>query len=299
MSSNFKCESSKHGKVVVPEALVRTEMEEIKEKHRIVEEKQRREEELSRLHEGTHHIDPNEKDMLRDANIESVALNPAEQERMIQKYKRDLGENKQQQGSIGRPNVPANSHLHRGLSQDIRNSPEAPLSTTHRPKNHIYDKVPLSSLGNHSASAGNILSHQNSQPGNTQSGENAMLRKADVKTWEMNEQAQKEMIKKFNKQRDEKLSKMEAARVINPSGSYANPPDNRHRENYSPSIYDNMPGASNKQPTIAPPSQDSTKHLFVIGSRVEFSDPPRYGEICWMGNVPQVNGLIAGLELVS
>ena len=126
-----------------------------------------------------------------------------------------------------------------------------------------------------------------------------MLRKADVKTWEMNEQAQKEMIKKFNKQRDEKLSKMEAARVINPFGSYANPPDNRHRENYSPSIYDNMPGASNKQPTIAPPSQDSTKHLFVIGSRVEFSDPPRYGEICWMGTLPQVNGLIAGLELVS
>ena len=61
-----------------------------------------------------------------------------------------------------------------------------------------------------------------------------------------------------------------------------------------------MPGAGNKQPdviVIAPESQDS--HQFVIVSRVAFSDPPRYGEIRWMGNFPQVSGLIVGLELVS
>ncbi len=302
MSSNFRCENSKHGKVVVPEALVRTEMEEAKEKQRIVEEKQRREEELSRLHEGTHHIDPNEKDMLRGADIESVALNPAEQEKMIQEYNRS-GENKQQQGSIDRPNVPATSHLHRGLSQDTRpsgNNSEA-MSTNQRPKDHFYDTVQpqLSSLGHHSASAGNILSHQNSQPGNIQSGEDAMLRKANVKTWEMNEQGQEERLKEFNRQRDEKR-KIEAARVVKPYGSSVDPPDNCHRENYPPPIYDNMPGGGNKQPTvmaIASESQDS--HQFVMGSRVEFSDPPRYGEIRWMGNFPQVNGLIVGVELVS
>ncbi len=113
-----------------------------------------------------------------------------------------------------------------------------------------------------------------------------MLRKADVK---MNEQGQEEALKEFNRHRDEKR-KMEAARVVNPSGSYPSP------------IYDNMPWASNKQPAvmvIAPESRDFTKHQFVMGSRVEFSDPPRYGEIRWMGNFPQVNGLIAGLELVS
>ena len=139
----------------------------------------------------------------------------------------------------------------------------------------------------------------NSQPGNIQSGEDAMLRKATVKTWEMNEQGQEERLKEFNRQRDEKR-KIEAARVVNPYGSCVNPPDNCHRENYPPLIYDNMPGGGNKQPTvmaIASESQDS--HQFVMGSRVEFSDPPRYGEIRWMGNFPQVDGLIVGVELVS
>ncbi len=265
-------------------------MEEAKEKQRIVEEKQRREEELPRLHERVH----NEREMLRYPNIEYV-------ERMFQEYKQKIGENKQQQGSISPPNVPANSHLHRGLLHDTLlsgNNPEAPLSTT---QNHHYDTVP--SLGHHPASAGNILSHQNSQPGNTQSGENAMLRKANVKTWEMNEQTQEEMLKEFNRQREEKR-KMESARVVNPFGSCIDPPDSHHSENRPPPIYDNMSRAGNKQPAvmaIAPESQDSTKHQFVVtvGSRVDFYYPPRYGEICWMGNVPQVNGLIAGLELVS
>ncbi len=57
-----------------------------------------------------------------------------------------------------------------------------------------------------------------------------------------------------------------------------------------------------KQPAmmaLSPESRDSTKHQFIMGSRVEFSDPPRYSEIRWMGNFPQVNGLIAGVELVS
>ncbi len=120
--------------------------------------------------------------MLRDANIESVALNPAEQERMIQEYKKESRE-------IGH---------HR-------------LSTTHRPT----DKTP----------------------------------------------------------------------------------DRHASEHHPPPIYGNMPGASVM--ALPLPSLDSTKHQFVMGSRVTFSDPPRYGEIRWMGNFPQVNGLVAGVELVS
>ncbi len=147
---------------------------------------------------------------------------------------------------------------------------------------------------------------QNSQPGNMQSGEEAIvLRKVDVKTREMNKETflegQEQRLMEFNKQRDEKR-KMEAARarVANSFGSCIDPPDSLHPESPLLSIYDNMPRAGNKQPTvmaIAPPSQDS--HQFVMGSRVEFSDPPRYGEIRWMGNFPKVNGLIAGVELVS
>ncbi len=267
-----------------------------------VEEKQRRREESARLHERAH-FDPGEKKMLRDANIESVALNPDEQERMIQEYKQGVDE-KQQQESIRRLNDPTNSHLHRALSQDTRpsgNNPEAPRS---RPKDHIYDElsnVQKASLGRHSASAGNILSHQNSQPGNIQSGEEAMLMGAKVEASEMDKQKQIKMLEEFNRQRDEKR-KMETARDVNPSGSCVDPPDSHHSDNHLPPIYGNMPGADNKQPavmTLPPPSHDSTLHQFVLGSRVTFSVPPRYGEIRWMGNFPQVFGLIAGLELVS
>ncbi len=60
MASNFKCESSKHGKLIVPEELVRTEMEEI-------EERRRRQYELVRLHERAH-FDPDEKELLRDSH---------------------------------------------------------------------------------------------------------------------------------------------------------------------------------------------------------------------------------------
>ncbi len=73
--------------------------------------------------------------MLRDADIESVALNPSEQERMIREYNHKVFENKQQQhGSIDASNVPASvTHLHLALPQSIRSSRsgsnfEAPLT---------------------------------------------------------------------------------------------------------------------------------------------------------------------------
>ncbi len=74
------------------------------------------------------------------------------------------------------------------------------------------------------------------------------------------------------------------------------PPDSHHSEDHPPLNYDNIPGTGNKQSTVV---AIATKHQFVLGSRVEFSDPPRYGEIRWMGNFPQVDGLIVGVELVS
>ena len=175
LGSNFKCESSKHGKVVIPEELVRTEKG--GSKKNLDKSAQRK---FSRQYKSV--FDPSETAMLRDANIESVALNPAEQERMIQEYKKESRE-------IGH---------HR-------------LSTTHRPT----DKTP----------------------------------------------------------------------------------DRHASEHHPPPIYGNMPGASVM--ALPLPSLDSTKHQFVMGSRVTFSDPPRYGEIRWMGNFPQVNGLVAGVELVS
>ncbi len=46
-------------------------------------------------------------------------------------------------------------------------------------------------------------------------------------------------------------------------------------------------------------SNSDNQHQFVMGSRVQFGDPHRYGEIRWMGNIPQVDGLVAGVELVG
>ncbi len=40
-------------------------------------------------------------------------------------------------------------------------------------------------------------------------------------------------------------------------------------------------------------------HHLSIGSTVQLSDPPRYGVIRWIGELPAVQGLIAGVELVS
>ncbi len=92
------------------------------------------------------------------------------------------------------------------------------------------------------------------------------------------------------------------AGIINPSSFSVDLP-NRHGSEHHPSVTHNkIPGGGNKQPAVmalSPESRDSTKHQFVMGSRVEFSDPPRYSEIRWIGNFPQVNGLIAGVELLS
>lgn len=43
-----------------------------------------------------------------------------------------------------------------------------------------------------------------------------------------------------------------------------------------------------------------TQHgKFGLGSTVQISDTPQYGVIRWIGKLPYVQGLIAGVELVS
>ena len=36
-----------------------------------------------------------------------------------------------------------------------------------------------------------------------------------------------------------------------------------------------------------------------VGSAVQISDPPRYGVIRWIGELPNIQGIVAGIELVS
>ena len=36
-----------------------------------------------------------------------------------------------------------------------------------------------------------------------------------------------------------------------------------------------------------------------VGSAVQVSDPPRYGVVRWIGELPNIQGIMAGVELVS
>ena len=57
------------------------------------------------------------------------------------------------------------------------------------------------------------------------------------------------------------------------------------------------------QPSVVVPAQGdwATQQHLGIGSAVVISNsnPPMYGTIRWIGTIPQVNGYVAGVELVS
>ena len=46
------------------------------------------------------------------------------------------------------------------------------------------------------------------------------------------------------------------------------------------------------------PDHPPLQHQFSIGSTVQISEPPRYGVIRWIGELREIQGLVAGVELV-
>ena len=46
-------------------------------------------------------------------------------------------------------------------------------------------------------------------------------------------------------------------------------------------------------------SEAPVSRSFLVGSTVQLSDHPYYGVVQWIGHLPEIQGLIAGLELVS
>ena len=66
---------------------------------------------------------------------------------------------------------------------------------------------------------------------------------------------------------------------------------------------DSVPEIGSHQPSIVVPAQGdwATPHQVEIVSAVFISNsnPPMYRTIRWIGTIPQVNGYIAGVELVS
>ena len=58
-------------------------------------------------------------------------------------------------------------------------------------------------------------------------------------------------------------------------------------------------GGSSQGGISAFASEAHVSRSFLIGSTVQLSDPPHYGVVQWIGHLPEFQGLIAGLELVS
>ena len=50
---------------------------------------------------------------------------------------------------------------------------------------------------------------------------------------------------------------------------------------------------------VPPPQQGVQLGELGVGSAVQVSDPPRYGVIRWIGELPNIMGIMAGVELVS
>jgi len=59
------------------------------------------------------------------------------------------------------------------------------------------------------------------------------------------------------------------------------------------------PDRSHSAPPQSSPQPIPSHVGLGIGSTVQMSDPPRYGVIKWMGGLPNIQGLVAGVELVS
>ena len=290
--STFKCDDPRHGKVILPESLVQLEKEVMEERNR------KKQTDLSKQHEDSHRfIQQDEQKMLRDARIESQALDPEEQEKLFREYNqqrdeqlkdRKLGSTKNRESS-SQDNVP--------IPRQLSSQEQSKSTSAGRGKGHLYDEI--ASI-HHSNSAGNLQQQsQSNNPASSQYQDEAMLRDAKIETRALDKDEQERLFQEYKQKQDEQR-KVEAAGSRNPLGSNVShlgnessvDPPGKYRS--SSSTYQNMP----LDRAYAPP-QDDLEQQFVMGSRVQFSDPPRYGVIRWMGNLPQVAGLIAGVELVS
>ena len=58
-------------------------------------------------------------------------------------------------------------------------------------------------------------------------------------------------------------------------------------------------GAQGSVAFTPPPQQGVQRGELDVGSAVQVSDPPRYGVIRWIGELPNIQGYVAGVELVS
>ena len=79
---------------------------------------------------------------------------------------------------------------------------------------------------------------------------------------------------------------------------HTNPPDVTEAVRAVASTRSTTAAESQPQPTQPLPHRP-VSHDLEVGSAVELVDPPGYGIIRWIGKFPDLNHIIAGVELVS
>ena len=90
---------------------------------------------------------------------------------------------------------------------------------------------------------------------------------------------------------------------LHPTSSHQSAPPQPNPQQLDPPHFDHFSsGPQGTQGTVAyasPPQQGVQLGELDIGSTVQISDPPRYGVIKWIGELPNIQGYVAGVELVS
>ena len=336
---HFRDPNSKHGKVVLPESLVLTETEHVANKASANKPKQlspREGQHCGGEHEEAHrsNVQSQEREMLKNAKIETQALDQDEQEKLLQGYKqqqveRRRGEKSQQIAGSENERSEQEKRL-QPMSQDpgqaSRNAPTTAYSSISLPRpsknNHVYEKVsdhnrqPLHGqrsvqdermLGHHSNSAHDLLSPQSNFSPQAQAPQPSSPGGGYYRGHGYPNQAHSPGNVYNNLPLDNPQSNFspqpQALQPSSPGGGYYRGHGYPNQAHSPGNVYNNLP-LDNPQPTddvkaYAPPPQGHVSVNFTTNSAVQVSDPPRYGVIRWIGTLSGINGPIAGVELVS
>ena len=90
---------------------------------------------------------------------------------------------------------------------------------------------------------------------------------------------------------------------LHPAPSHQSAPPQPNPQQLDPPHFDHFSsGPPETQVPLAyvpQPQQGVQLGELSVGSAVQISDPPKYGVIRWLGELPNIQGIVAGVELVS
>lgn len=273
--------------------------------------------------------------MLKNAKIETHALDQHEQERMLQQYKQEQIKKRREESS---QQIPLSQEFEQNeqermlqaykqkqvegrIEENIRHNagssayhpqtqhPKAPGSTNKPPVpvsrtlDHAHRNTPAANYASNSLPRPSKNNHIYDIP--DRNGQQLQGQRS-VQDEHMLGHHSNSAHNILTEQSDLSPQQQVAAQP-SPGGSYhvySNIAQYSDDQRTSPgNVYSNHP-LDHQQPTddvraIAPPPQGHANFNFGVNSAVQVSDPPRYGVIRWMGTLSGITGPIAGVELVS